>query len=69
MDSNEIFDIFNGQNCPGCGGRKNRANAFCVSCFRSLPYKMRQDLYKRFGSGFEEAFETALAHLKAKEVK
>ena len=61
MESNEIFAEFASKKCSGCGGTKRRMNAFCPWCFRELPPGLKSSLYKRFGSGFEEAYQACLS--------
>jgi hypothetical protein len=61
MESAEIFAIFAGTRCAGCGGTKRRHNAFCPWCYRELPAALKQSLWKRFGSGFEEAYQASLS--------
>ena len=61
MESRDIFDRFCGIRCQGCGGLKRRHNAFCVSCYRQLPPGLKASLWKRFGSGFEEAYQACLS--------
>lgn len=61
MESVEIFNAFVSEKCAGCGGRKNPRNAFCLACYRQLPKLMQHTLWKRFGDGFEEAYQGALS--------
>ena len=61
MESDAIFAEFAGTRCAGCGGTKRRHNAFCVWCYRELPAALKQSLWKRFGSGFEEAYQGCLS--------
>lgn len=61
MESSEIFDAFVGKLCAGCGGTKRSRNAFCVWCYRELPAALKSSLWKRFGSGFEEAYHASLS--------
>src|SRR4051812_12736960 len=61
MESAEIFNAFMALNCAGCGGEKQRRNAFCLSCYRQLPKALQSCLWKRFGSGFEEAYQACLS--------
>lgn len=65
MNSREIFTSFSGQSCPGCLGWKEKRMAFCVGCYSNLPKHMQKALFRRFGSGFEEAHEAALNWLLA----
>lgn len=52
---------FNAEKCSveGCGNYKRKFQSFCSPCYFSLPGSMRKALYKRFGSGYEEAHEDA----------
>jgi len=61
MESTEIFQQFAGVECAGCGGIKRRRNAFCVPCYQQLPAALKSSLWKRFGSGFEEAYQACLS--------
>lgn len=61
MESSEIFAIFAGVKCQACEGHKSRNNAFCPFCYRELPKALQSSLWKRFGSGFEEAYQACLS--------
>ena len=61
MESAEIFSAFAGTTCAGCGGTKRKANAFCTFCYRELPAALKNSLWKRFGQGFEEAYQACLS--------
>lgn len=50
--------------CEGCDGPKSLKKSHCRACYLSLPRAMQKDLYKRFGAGYEEAYEESLAYLK-----
>lgn len=59
-----ITRSFRSTTCPCCGRVKQSSQSFCYKCFKCLPTKLRNDLYKRFGEGYEEAFGVALVSLK-----
>ena len=59
-----LLGIFIGLECPVCNGEKSKGMAFCVSCYRELPIPMQRALWKRFGMGFEEAFQKAFWFLR-----
>lgn len=61
MESSDIFAIFAGTRCEGCSGVKRKMNAFCNACYRQLPAALKSSLWKRFGSGFEEAYQASLS--------
>lgn len=61
METNEILEVFLGEKCAGCGGKKRRHNAFCTWCYRELPAALKSSLWKRFGQGFEEAYQASLS--------
>jgi hypothetical protein len=61
MTTFEIFEAFVGTHCAGCGGDKQKRNAFCLPCYRQLPKALQSCLWKRFGAGFEEAYQACLS--------
>ena len=61
MESSDIRDAFFSTRCAGCEGSKRTMNAFCSWCFKELPPALKSSLYKRFGSGFEEAYQACLS--------
>lgn len=61
MESSAIFDAFVGTHCAGCGGEKHKHTAFCLACYRQLPKALKSCLWKRFGHGYEEAYQACLS--------
>lgn len=61
MESNAIFAAFCSTRCAGCEGAKRKHNAFCTACYHQLPPALKQSLWKRFGQGFEEAYQGCLS--------
>jgi hypothetical protein len=61
MESSDIFARFAGMKCEGCDGHKRRNVAFCTYCYGELPAALKNSLWKRFGSGFEEAYQACLS--------
>lgn len=61
VESNEIFAAFSGKVCAGCSGTKRRHVAFCSWCYRELPAALKNALWQRFGSGFEQAYMGCLS--------
>lgn len=61
MESSDIFAIFAATQCQGCEGTKRPMNAFCKWCYAELPSALKSSLWKRFGSGFEEAYQASLS--------
>jgi hypothetical protein len=53
--------------CPACASPKRKANGFCSKCYYSLPEDMKKALWRRFGSGYEEAHEDARDWLQAEQ--
>lgn len=47
-----------------CGRTKKSGMALCYSCFSSLPPDLKEDLYQRIRSGYEEAYEAAVKWLE-----
>jgi hypothetical protein len=54
-----ILSEFVSEECPNCRLPKDAKNAFCMKCYRRLPKAMQSALWRRFGSGFEEAYTAA----------
>ena len=61
METKEIFYAFMGKCCAGCDGVKRAHNAFYLACYRQLPQALKTSLWKRFGEGFEEAYQACLS--------
>lgn len=61
METAEIFNQFVSIKCAACGGFKRKRNAFCVPCYQQLPAALKSCLWKRFGAGFEEAYQACLS--------
>jgi hypothetical protein len=59
------IDSLYSQTCPACGGRKGEEKSLCYRDFCRLPAKIKADLYKFVGHGYEEALAAALTFLKA----
>lgn len=47
-----------------CGFSKRRKQSFCSKCYYKLPKETRAALYRRIGSGYEEAYDHAVGLLK-----
>lgn len=68
-ESSEIFDTFMARKCEVCRGRKVSGSAFCRWCYRELPKALQSSLWKRFGSGFEEAYQASLSWFRTHPVE
>ncbi len=64
MDLAEIVKQFTSTTCWVCGRAKRDADSFCVVCYRALPPLMQKALWRRFGSGYEEAHSLAFKRLR-----
>jgi hypothetical protein len=64
MTLKEIWAQFTGTICL-CGRKKIEKQSFCRVCYHTLDPQKRYALYNRFGEGYEEAFEVAIAELRA----
>ena len=51
-----------GKECQ-CGRTKKSRMSFCYTCYKSLPRDIQRALYALIGSGYEEAYEEAVACL------
>lgn len=61
METGAIASAFLGITCAACKGAKRRHVAFCTLCYRQLPPALRKSLWKRFGQGFEEAYQASIS--------
>jgi hypothetical protein len=61
-----LLEDFLGTECSGCGGEKRSKMSHCSKCYYKLPKTMQAALYKRFGEGYEEAFEASTKYLAEK---
>lgn len=52
-----ILGVFLSNVCPVCERPKRENTAFCTRCYLSLPQPKRSALWKKFGNGFEAAFD------------
>lgn len=48
-----------GEECAGCGGRKQKKHSFCRRCYYKLPVNLRRSLYTPIGGGYEDVYESA----------
>ena len=46
-----------------CGARKQPGKSFCWTCWKKLPLELQRALYRRIGSGYEQACDDAHAFL------
>lgn len=67
MTDHEILDSLASDKCAACGNRKRRKQSHCSRCYFKLPPEMRQALYNRFDSGYQEAFRASMEFLQPKE--
>ena len=54
----ELIRELMGTKCR-CGEPKGRGMTLCRACYLSLSQEMRNELYKRIGEGYEDAYERA----------
>jgi len=59
----ELVRELSGTKCR-CGRTKKANNTFCNKCYFKLPDDMRFALYRRLGSGYEEAYDAAVQELR-----
>ncbi|HWP39813.1 MAG TPA: hypothetical protein VNL70_02720 [Tepidisphaeraceae bacterium] len=51
--------------CPACGQAKSARQSLCPSCLRRVPARLKGELRRRIGEGYDSAMLRALRHLKA----
>jgi len=66
MDAIDLIAELRSETCR-CGRRKQSRQTFCRSCYFSLPSPARSDIYKRVGSGYQQAYDAAVALLDHQE--
>jgi hypothetical protein len=64
MTTAEAINTLNARVCA-CGAPKVRRTAFCGACYAALPVTAQTALWRKIGRGFEEAYEAAVARLRA----
>ena len=62
----EMLGSLAGTVCPFCGGTKKPHQSLCGHDYHALPEQIKEDLYRRFGTGYEQALWRALDFLEAK---
>lgn len=50
-----------------CGAPKKTRMTFCTRCYFALPKRMRDNLYRDVGSGYEQAYDAAAKLLDEKK--
>lgn len=68
MNEAELIASLASTTCPACNRTKRTMNTFCYEDYNSLPYGLKQSLYRRVGHGYAEAFENAMECLDQKKV-
>lgn len=63
-DTKFYLDVIKSEECQ-CGKSKRIGTAFCYLCYSNLPKDMKDDLWKKIGNGFEEAYEEAHKELNS----
>lgn len=64
MITSQYIEKLMSKKCDGCGGMKTPRKSHCSRCYYKLPPQMRAALYRRVGSGYEEAFYESLVWLR-----
>ena len=59
----EAIASWRSEQCPSCGAEKKPRFTLCAACYQALPKGSRNALYVKFGQGYEEARDAALAWL------
>ncbi len=67
MTLRDCAQILESNRCPACQRPKVANTAFCTRCYFSLPQPVRTKVWRKFGEGFEEAYDKALEMLAGKE--
>lgn len=62
----EILGALKGTLCV-CGEPKKVMTSHCRKCYYALPPAMRAALYRRFGGGYEEAYEESVSFLQERK--
>lgn len=62
LSDQEILNILQSDKCH-CGKSKKPRMSHCTNCYYKLPPQMRNDLYKPFFGGYQEAFRESINYL------
>lgn len=62
-----LFDELMSTTCQ-CGALKRTKFTFCPKCYFFLPRRLRFNLYQPLGNGYEDAYQEAVAYLRAKQL-
>jgi hypothetical protein len=46
-----------------CGRAKQPGKSFCYGCYKKLPPEKQKALYRKIGSGYEQAYDDAHTYL------
>lgn len=68
MPDHYLRQLCDSEICEACEHPKKRGHSFCGRCYRMLPLETRRNLYRRYGEGYEAAYDTALKWLKDKKI-
>lgn len=59
----DLLAELRGTKCPYCLGVKAPRKTLCGGCYHKLPAQMKNNLYRKFGAGYEEAYAQAITFL------
>ena len=69
VDDRTLINSLRSTTCPACGGSKQSGKTLCGKQYYKLMQGQRMALYDRIGSGYREAFITAMKALGVTEIK
>ena len=62
-----VLDSLASKLCPACAGKKHCRQTLCGRCYSALAFPLQRALYRRLGSGYQEAVVTAMKALRRGE--
>lgn len=65
LTDRDILDALMSSQCQ-CGAKKKSRMSHCSKCYYKLPPEARSTLYRKFGSGYEQAYRNSLVILNGK---
>jgi predicted amidophosphoribosyltransferase len=67
-DAGKALTELDSTECPHCKRSKRSGHSFCWNCFKELPQRLKNLLYKKFWEGYVEYYDEAKEWLKENNI-